>query len=94
MESAYSSPSSNPWLEAGAPPNIEGTPAGGAAGFGAAFGFEAAFLRPADAGRFLADLAGALCPFAFFLAVLPADFFVVLVFFLPPFFLAAMRDLL
>ena len=56
MESAYSSPSSNPWLEAGAPPNIEGTPAGGAAGFGAAFGFEAAFLRPADAGRFFTQV--------------------------------------
>jgi hypothetical protein len=80
---AYSSPSSRPWLDVGAPPNIEGTPAGGAA-------FGAAFARPPEE-RFAAALRGALLAaffagflpalrFADFLAVLPA-FFVVLVFF-------------
>ncbi|MGH7329626.1 MAG: hypothetical protein ACREJX_14870, partial [Polyangiaceae bacterium] len=93
----YSSPSSSPWLEVGAPPSIDGTPAGGEA-----LGPEA-FPRPPDerlAAAFLAGFFALFLPldrrwpaFAlaflaerlafFFLAVLPADFFVVFVFFAP-----------
>jgi hypothetical protein len=67
----------------GAPPNIEGTPAGGAA-FGAALGRPplerfAAALRGALLAAFFAGFLPAL-RFAVFLAVLPA-FFVVFVFF-------------
>jgi hypothetical protein len=94
---AYSSPSSRPWLDVGAPPSIEGTPAGGAA-------FGAAFARPPDE-RFAAALRGALLAAFFagflpalrladFLAVFPA-FFVVFVFFADFFaFLAAILVLL
>ena len=90
----YSSPSSAPWLDVGAPPSIDGTPAGGA-DFGAALD-AAAGVFPADRGAafftgFLAAarLAGffaAAFRFAGFLAVLAA-FFVVFVF-LPALFLA------
>src|SRR5271155_1428926 len=50
----YSSPSSSPWLDVGAPPSIDGTPAGGAA-FGAA---AACFARPPLVGRLAAALPG------------------------------------
>ena len=87
---SYSSPSSGPWLDVGAPPSIDGTPAGGA-DFGAAL-CAAAGVFAADRGAafftgFLAAarLAGFFAGFrlAGFFAVLPA-FFVVFVFF-PPF---------
>src|SRR5580658_4734214 len=96
----YSSPSSSPWLDVGAPPSIDGTPAGGAAFV--AFGEAACFALPPAAGFFAAALPGpvfaafagfagflaafraGLAFFAFF-AVFPAAFFVVLVF-LAPFF--------
>jgi hypothetical protein len=98
----YSSPSSSPWLDVGAPPSMDGTPAGGAA-FGAPFG-DAAGVLAADRGAafftgFLAAarLAGFFAAFRFagFFAVLAA-FFVVFVF-LAPFlaffaFLAAMSQ--
>jgi hypothetical protein len=89
----YSSPSSAPWLDVGAPPSIDGTPAGGA-DFGAALD-AAAGVFPADRGAafftgFLAAarLAGFFAGFRFagFFAVLAA-FFVVFVF-LPALFLA------
>src|SRR5271165_2919105 len=87
----YSSPSSSPWLDVGAPPSMDGTPAGGAA-FGAplddAMGVLAADRGAAFFTGFLAAarLAGFFAAFRFagFFAVLAA-FFVVLVF-LPPFF--------
>jgi hypothetical protein len=87
----HSSPSSRPWLDVGAPPRIDGTPAGGAA-FGAAF-VAAAGVLAADRGAAFftgllaaARLAGRFAAFRFagFFAVFAA-FFVVLVFF-PPFF--------
>lgn len=93
MIESYSSPSSGPWLDVGAPPSIDGTPAGGAA-FAAAFG-AAAGVFPADrgaaffAGRLAAArLAGFFAAFRFagFFALFAA-FFVVLVF-LAPFFAA------
>jgi hypothetical protein len=95
-------------VDVGAPPNIDGTPAGGAAAFGPD---DFAAVRPAE--RFAADrpvfaalgaafLAGFFAAFLagpdlaarffppFFLAVLPAAFFVDFVFF-ADFFLAAIR---
>jgi hypothetical protein len=81
--------SSSPWLDVGAPPNIEGTPAGGAA-FDA-FGAEG--LLPVERGAAFfagllaaARLAGFFAAFRFagFFAVFAA-FFGVLVFF-PVFF--------
>jgi hypothetical protein len=87
----YSSPSSSPWLDVGAPPSIDGTPAGGAAfaaAFGAAAGVFAADRGAAFFAGFLAAarLAGffAALRFAGFFAVFAA-FFVVFVFLLPPF---------
>src|SRR6185369_9306857 len=80
-ERFYSSPSSSPVLDVGAPPNIDGTPAGGAA-------LLAALPRPDE--RFAADrpafaaflaagfLAGFLAPPAFLAAAFffpPAFFF-------------------
>src|SRR5262249_15908912 len=101
-EGSYSSsPSSSPWLDVGAPPSIDGTPAGGA-GFGAAV----AGFRPPPPPRFAADrpelffaarlwaafragfLAALRLP-PFFLAVLPAAFLVVFVVFFAAFFLFA-----
>jgi hypothetical protein len=75
----YSSPSSSPWLDVGAPPSMDGTPAGGAA-FGAAD-----FARPPEerllAARpppVLAALAAGFLAAGFFAAFragfLPADF--------------------
>jgi hypothetical protein len=87
---SYSSPSSSPWLEVGAPPSIEGTPAGGAA-FDAALGAEGLFAVERGAAFFAgllaaARLAGFFAAFRFagFLAVFAA-FFGVFVFF-PVFF--------
>ena len=101
----YSSPSSWPAPDVGAPPNIDGTPAGGEA-----FAFAPEDLaRPADGARLAAARPGAflagffaaffLAPpayfaalrFGAFFAVLPAAFLVVLVFF-AAFFLAAILD--
>jgi hypothetical protein len=87
----YSSPSSRPWLDVGAPPKIDGTPAGGAA-FGAALGAAAGVLAADRGAAFFtgllaaARLAGLFAAFrlAGFFAVFAA-FLVVLVF-LPPFF--------
>jgi hypothetical protein len=95
----YSSPSSTPWLDVGAPPSIDGTPAGGAA-LGAPLD-DAAGVFPADRGAALftgflaaARLAGFFAAFRFagFFAVLAA-FFVVFVF-LPPAFLAFLAPFL
>src|SRR5580704_18508150 len=92
----YSSPSSRPWLDVGAPPSIDGTPAGGAA-LGAAFGAAAGLAVDRGAAFFTGFLAAArfagffaVLRFAGFFAVFEA-FLVVLVF-LPPrlaFFFAA-----
>jgi hypothetical protein len=104
----YSSPSSSPALDVGAPPNIDGTPAGGAALDALPRAPDARFAadRPGFAALGAAFLAGFLEPFLappaflaaerflpplFFLAVLPADFFAVFVFF-AAFFLAAIRN--
>src|ERR1700733_14068027 len=76
----YSSPSSSPWLDVGAPPSIDGTPAGGA-GFGA--GVEAFRPPPPPPARFGADR-----PELFFAAGFGAAF---LAGFLEAFFLAALR---
>ena len=90
----YSSPSSTPWLDVGAPPSMDGTPAGGAA-LGAPLD-AAAGVFPADRGAALftgflaaARLAGFFAAFRFagFFAVLAA-FFVVFVFLPPAAFLA------
>jgi hypothetical protein len=89
---AYSSPSSAPWLDVGAPPSIDGTPAGGVA-FAAALDAAAGGF-PADRGAAFftgllaaARLAGFFAGFRFagFFAVFAA-FFVVFVFFPALFF--------
>src|SRR4051794_3933642 len=67
---AYSSPSSRPWLDVGAPPSIDGTPAGGAA-------FVPEDLPRPLLERLAADLPGPVLPAfgAARLALFLADFF-------------------
>src|SRR5271166_3032380 len=84
----YSSPS-RPWLEVGAPPSMDGTPAGGAA-LGAALGAAAGFAVVRGAAFFTGFLAAArfagffaALRFAGFFAVF--DAFLVVLVFLPPF---------
>jgi hypothetical protein len=80
-------------LEVGAPPSIEGTPAGGAA-FVAGFFFATGRLVAALPVAFLAGFFAAFFfadRLAFFFAVFGADFFAVFVFF-AAFFLAAIPD--
>ena len=72
----YSSPSSSPWLDVGAPPRIDGTPAGGAA-FGAAFVAAAGVLAADRGAAFFTGLLAAARFTGFFAALRFAGFFAV-----------------